>query len=188
LESTGSFSLFMDGDAIQRICSIGATSSIGSDEHAQTSVSEHGARHSAARRRPRRRRKQHAGSLEVDAQPSAARIRLPRARHGRPLPRCGELTSGTPREIGPRTGTWKDPDPRRRSSRGSGRLRIGLPGNSGYTMPAACPVSRASWRYGPRRTCRDVTGRPHRPRPTWPDQARLPLPAVTHRYKRAHCL
>ena len=38
------------------------------------------------------------------------------------------------------------------------------------------------------RTCRLVTGRSHRPRPTWPDQARLPPLAVTHRYKRAHCL
>ena len=33
-----------------------------------------------------------------------------------------------------------------------------------------------------------VTGRSHRPRFTWPDQARLALLAVTHRYKRTHCL
>src|ERR1700749_744665 len=45
-----------------------------------------------------------------------------------------------------------------------------------------------SWRHGLRRTCRLGTGRSHRTRSTWPDQDRLPLPAVTHRYKRAHCL
>jgi len=56
-----------------------------------------------------------------------------------------------------------------------------LPGNSGYTTPEACPISTASWRYGLRRTCRPVTGRPRRPRSRWPNKARLPLPAVTHR-------
>jgi hypothetical protein len=90
---------------------------------------------------------------------------------------------------GPEPGSWKDPDPRRRSSRGSeGSEQACLPGNGGYAMPAACPVSTTSWRYDLRRTCRLVTGRPHRPRSTWPDQARPPLLTVTHRYKRAHCL
>jgi hypothetical protein len=50
------------------------------------------------------------------------------------------------------------------------------------------PVSPSSWRYDLRRTCRLVTGRSHLPRSTWPDQARLPLLTVTHRYKRAHRL
>ena len=33
-----------------------------------------------------------------------------------------------------------------------------------------------------------VTGRSHRPRSTWPDQARLAFLAVTHRYERTNCL
>ena len=113
-----------------------------------------------------------------------------RAWHGRSLPRCGELTFRTPtRHRAPESGTWKDPDPRRRSSRGSGGSeKACLPGNGGYATPAACPVSTTSWRYGLRRTCRLVTGRSHRPRSTWPNQARLALLAVTHRYKRTHCL
>jgi hypothetical protein len=90
---------------------------------------------------------------------------------------------------GPGSATWKDPDPRRRSSRGpGGSEQTCLPGDGGYATPAACPVSTTSWRYGLRRTCRLVTGRSHRPRSTWPDQARLAFLAVTHRYKRAHCL
>jgi len=63
-----------------------------------------------------------------------------------------------------------------------------LPGDGGYAGPAACPVSATSWRYGLRRTRRLVSGRSHRPRSTWPHQARLPLPAVTHRYRRAYYL
>jgi hypothetical protein len=63
-----------------------------------------------------------------------------------------------------------------------------LPGNGGYATPAACPVSTTSWRHGLWRTCRHVTGRSHRPRSTWPDQARLASLAVTCRYKRARCL
>ena len=34
------------------------------------------------------------------------------------------------------------------------------------------------------RTCRLVTGRSHRPRSAWPNQARIALLAVTHRYNR----
>jgi hypothetical protein len=46
---------------------------------------------------------------------------LPKAQHRRSLPRCrcGDLTSGHLRGIGPRTRNL-DPDPRRRSNRGSG--------------------------------------------------------------------
>jgi len=92
-------------------------------------------------------------------------------------------------EPGPGSATWKDPDPRRQSSRGSGGSeRACLPGNGGYATPAARPVSTTSWRHGLRRTCRLVTGRSHRPRSTWPDKARLAFLAVTHRYKRIHCL
>ena len=54
----------------------------------------------------------------------------------------------------------------------------------------ACGLSRlndllALWSQA---TCRLVTGRSHRPRSTWPNQARLAFLAVTHRYKRTHCL
>jgi hypothetical protein len=94
---------------------------------------------------------------------------------------------------GPESGTWKDPDPRRRSSRGSGGSeQPAYPAMAAYATPATCPVSTTSWRYGLRRTCRLVTGRSHRPRSTWPNQARLAFLAVTYgvtdRYKRTHCL
>jgi hypothetical protein len=140
---------------------------------------------------PQTAQKQYAGSLEVDAQPSAAGIRLPEgaARKVSASVRRAYIrdTCAAP---GPEPGTWKDPDPRRRSSRGSegSEQACLLPGNGGYATPAGCLVSTTSWRYDLRRPCRLVTGRSHRPRSTWPDQARLPLPAVTHRYKRARCL
>ena len=119
---------------------------------------------------PQTAQKQYAGSLDVDAQPSAARISLPGARRGRSPSRCVELAFRTPpRHRAPGPGTWKDPDPRRRSSRGSeGSEQACLPGNGGYATPAGCPVSTTSRRYGLRRTCRLVTGRSHRPRSTWP--------------------
>jgi hypothetical protein len=47
------------------------------EEHAQTSVSEHGDRHSPRPAGAQTPQKQHAGLLELDAQPSAASIRLP---------------------------------------------------------------------------------------------------------------
>jgi len=99
-------------------------------------------------------------------------------RRGRPLPRCGELTFRTPaRHRAPNQEPGKEPDPRRRTSRGSGGSEQAcLPGDGGYATPAACPVSTTSWRYGLRRTCRLVAGRSHRPRSTWPNRARLPLP------------
>jgi len=63
---------------------------------------------------------QAAGSLEVDAQPSAARIRLPEgaARKVSASVRRACIPD-TYRHRAPEPGTWKDPDPRRRSSRGS---------------------------------------------------------------------
>jgi hypothetical protein len=101
---------------------------ISADEHAQASGSEHGDRHSPGPPGPQTAQKQYAGSLEVDAQ----------------------------RAPGP--GTWKDPDPRRRSSRGSeGPEQACLPGKGGYATPAGCPVSTTSRRYDLRRTCRLVT-------------------------------
>jgi hypothetical protein len=103
---------------------------------------------------------------------------------------AASLHSGTYAASGPEPGTWKDPDPRRRSSRGIRGLIICLAARHwlGNVTPAGCPVSTTSWRYGLRRTCRFVTGRSYRPRSTWSNQARLALLAVTHRYKRAHCL
>jgi len=65
---------------------------------------------------------QHARLLELDAQPSATRIRLPEgaARKVSASVRRACMHSGHLLGIGPEPGTWKDPDPRRRSSRGSG--------------------------------------------------------------------
>src|SRR6266581_4648036 len=134
--------------------------------------------------------KQHAGSLELDAQPLSPAAVLPEstARKVSALVWRAHIPD-TYAASGPESATWKDPDPRRRSSRGSGGSEQAcLPGDAGYATPAACPVSTTSWRYGLRRTCRLVTGRSNRPPSSWPDQARLPLPAVTHRYKQAHCL
>src|SRR5260370_11677981 len=113
-----------------------------------------------------------------------------RARRGRSPPLCGELTFRTPaRHRAPQSGTWQGPDPGRRSSRGSGaQTRPVCPAMAATRTPAASPVSTTSWRYGLRRTCRLVTGRSHRPRSTWPDQARLAFLAVAHRYKRTYCL
>jgi hypothetical protein len=67
----------------------------------------------------RRRRSSRPGrSSRTPSHPPPESI-FPRARHGRSLPRRGELTFRTPTQHrAPET--WKDPDPRRRSSRGSG--------------------------------------------------------------------
>jgi hypothetical protein len=148
------------------------------DEHAQTTVSEHGDRHSpSARRGPdgteAARRVARGGRAAICRQNPSSRGR---GADGLCFG-AASLHSGTPPPHRPRTGTWKDPDPRRRSSRGSGGSeQARLPGDGGYETPAGCPVSTTSWRYGLRRTCRLVTGRSHRPRSTWPNQARLPLP------------
>jgi hypothetical protein len=161
------------------------------DEHAQTSVSEqHGGCHSprpaggpdaAEAARP--------GLLELDAQPSAGRIRLS-------VGAAGKVSASVRRPCIPETCAASGPnrEPGRILIPGDGAagdqgLRIGcLPGNGGYATPAACPVSMTSWRYALRRTCRLVTGRSHRPRSAWPNQARPTLLAATHRYKRTHCL
>ena len=162
------------------------------DEHARTSVAELGDRHSRRPAGVQTAQKQHAGLPELDTQPSAASIRLPGGavlKVSAPAQGAASSYPGTYAASGPGLGTWKDPDPRRRSSRGLG-LRIGLRarGNSGYATPAACSVSTTSWRYGLRRTRRLVAGRSPRPRSAWSDQARLALHAVTHRYKRTPCL
>ena len=123
--------------------------------------------------------------LELDAQPSAASIRPPRESGAEGL--CQGMASshsGHLRGIGA-------------PNQQPGRILIPGGGAAGdqeaqnrpvYATPAACPVSMTSWRYGLRRACRLVTRRSHRPRSTWPNQARLAFLAVTHRYKRTHCL
>ena len=66
--------------------------------------------------------KQYAGPLEVDAQPSAARTRLPDgAARTVPASVRRAYIPDTSAASGPGPGTRKDPDPRRRSSRGSER-------------------------------------------------------------------
>jgi hypothetical protein len=71
-------------------------------------------------RRGQTAQKQHAGSLEVDAQPSAARIHLAEgAARKISVSVRRSYIPGTSAASGPGPGPWKDPDPRRRSSRGS---------------------------------------------------------------------
>ena len=90
------------------------------DEHAQTSVSEHGDRHSPRPAGALDGAEAVRGSLEVDAQPSAARIHPPEgaARKVSAPVRRAHIPD-TSAASAPEPGTWKDPDPRRRSSRGS---------------------------------------------------------------------
>jgi hypothetical protein len=138
----------------------------------------------SARRGPRRRRsKTPDRSSWTRSHPRPASI-LRESAARKSLPRCGELTFRTP-------GRHRAPNQQ------PGRLLIPGDGAAGdqeaqnrpvYATPAARPVSATSWRYDLRRTRRLVNGKSQRPRSTWPDQARLPLLTVTHRYKRAHCL
>jgi hypothetical protein len=124
---------------------------------------------------PRRRRSSTPGCSSWTRNHPPPESVFPRARHGRSLPRCGELAFRTaPRHRAP--------------DRGPGRILIPGGGAAGdqraQDRPAcpamaatrrlrAVPVSTTSWRYGLRRTCRLVAGRSHRPRSTWPDQDRL---------------
>jgi hypothetical protein len=82
-----------------------AGDALNSDEHAQTSVSEHGDRHSPRPAGAQTAQKQYAGLLEVDAQPSAARIHLPEgaARKVSALVRRAYIPD-TSAASGPRTG------------------------------------------------------------------------------------
>jgi hypothetical protein len=138
--------------------------------------------------RTRAAQKQYAGSLKADAQPTAARIHLPEgaARKVSASVRRAHIPD-TSAASGHESGTWKDPDLRRRSNRRSGAQNRPV---RQWRLREACGLSRltTSWRYGLRRTCRLATGRSHRSRSTWPDQARLAFLAVTHCYKRTHCL
>jgi hypothetical protein len=132
----------------------------------KTSVSEHGGRHSSRPAGgPDAAEAARPGLLELDAQPSAGRIRLSEGA-------AGKVSASMRRACIPDTCAASGPnrEPGRTLIPGDGAagdqgLRIGcLPGNGGYATPAACPASMTSWRYGLRRTCRLVTGRSHRPR------------------------
>jgi hypothetical protein len=87
--------------------------------------------------------KQHAPGCSscTPSHPPAESV-FPRARQGRSLPRCGELAFRTPARHRARTGNleWKDPDPRRRSSRGSGAQNR-LPARQ-WRLRDACGLSR----------------------------------------------
>ena len=78
---------------------------ISADEHAQTSVSNMATATPLGPPGPQTAQKQHAGSLEVDAQPSAARIHLPEgaARTVSASVRRAYIP-GTSAASGPRTG------------------------------------------------------------------------------------
>ena len=128
--------------------------------------------------------KQHAGLLELDAQPSVASIRLPEgAAPNVSAPGAGAASShpDTYAASGPEPGTWKDPDPRRRSSRGPGaqnRPACAALAATRRLRPVPSQRFLALWCQATRRL---VADRSRRPRSAWPDQARLALLAVTHR-------
>jgi len=92
---------------------------------------------------PQTAQKQHAGLLKLDAQPSAA-IRLPEgaARKVSASVRRACIPD-TYAASGPGPGTWKDPDPRRRSSRGSGaQKRPACPAMAATRRLRAVPSQR----------------------------------------------
>ena len=111
-------------------------------EHAQTSVSEHGDRHSPRPAGAQTAQKQHAaGLLSWTRNHPPPESVFPRARHGRSLPRCGELAfrdtyavSGPNREPG-RTLIPGD------GAAGDQGLRIGLPARQ-WRLRNACGLSR----------------------------------------------
>ena len=125
---------------------------ISTDEHAQTSVSEHGDRHSPRSAGAQTTEKQHAGLLKLDAQPSAARICLPEGT-------ARKVSASVRRACIPDTYAASGPnrEPGRTLIPGDGAAggsggseQACLPGNGGYATPAGCPVSTTSWRYDPR--------------------------------------
>jgi hypothetical protein len=107
-----------------------------------------------------------------------------RARRGRCLPWCGELTFRTPtRHRAPNQQPGKILIPGDGAAGDQG-FRIGLSARQlRWRLRDACGLSRlndflALWSQAHLPSC---TGRSHRPRSTWPNQARLALLAVTHR-------
>jgi hypothetical protein len=111
------------------------------DEHAQT---QYVRTWPSACRRPRQRRSSTPGCSNCTrSHPPPASV-FPRARHGRSLPGAANLHFGHLRGIGHREpGTWKDPDPRRRSSRGSGaQNRPACPATAARRRLRAVPSQR----------------------------------------------
>jgi hypothetical protein len=97
----------------------------------QASVSERGDRHSPLARRGQAAHRQHAGLLELDAQPSAARIRLSEgaARKVAAVDTASVRRAYIPETyagIGPDSGTWRILIPGDGAAGDQG-LRIGLP-------------------------------------------------------------
>jgi hypothetical protein len=90
---------------------------------------------------PRTAQKQHAASLEVDAQPSAARIHLPAGAARTVCPGAASLLSGHLRGIGPRTGDLEGPRSPATEQPGIRGLKIGLPARQGR-LRDACGLTR----------------------------------------------
>ena len=106
------------------------------DEHAQTSVSEHGDVSALGPPGVETAQKQHAGLLKLDAQPSAAESVFPWARHERPLLRSGELAF---RDTYAASGPNREP----------GRILIpgdGAAGDQEAQNKPACPAMAATRR------------------------------------------
>ena len=109
---------------------------ISADEHAQTSVSEHGDRHSPRPAGAQTAEKQHAGLLKLDAQPSAARIRLPEGA-------ARKVSASVRRACIPDTYAASGPN------REPGRILIpgdGAAGDQGAQNRPACPAMAATRR------------------------------------------
>src|ERR1700750_1816488 len=108
-------------------------------------VSDHGDRHSLGPPGTQTVQEQHAWSLELDAQPSAARIRLPRGRGAEGLCLDAASLQCIP-DASAASGPEPGPEPALIPGDGAAgnqeaQNRTACPGNSGYATPAACPVS-----------------------------------------------
>ena len=108
----------------------------------------------SARRGPRRRRSSTPGrSSWTRRHPPPASV-LPESAAGKvsALMRRAHIP-GSYAASGPEPATWKDPDPRRRSSRGSGGPeQARLPGNSGYARPGPHGQTMPGYRSSRSRT------------------------------------
>ena len=105
-------------------------------------MSEHGDRHFPRLAGPQTAQKQYAGSLEVDAQPSAARIHLPEgaARTVSASVRRAYIPD-TSAASGPRTGDLEGPRSPATEQPGIRGLRIGLPARQ-RRLRDACGLTR----------------------------------------------
>src|SRR5580658_340953 len=110
------------------------------DEHAQTSVPNMATATPLGPPGPRRRRSSTPGCSTWTRNHPPPESVFPRARHGRSLPRWGELAFRTPARHRPEPGTWKDPIPGDGAA-GDRGLRIGLPVRH-WRLRDACGLSR----------------------------------------------